>query len=206
MIEHILNSVLKAEKLESKLSSDVFHLDGMSGVKGRCLLNNLANYPTCNYFEIGTFKGSTIISASYQNEGKFTALDNFSQFGGPKQELLNNKEAYKDECNFTFIESDCWKVDKSLIPDDINLYFFDGGHDYHSQKMALDFFVDKMAKQFILIVDDWNDKSFNVQSGTLDGIKNNNLTTLFSLEIGHNVDSDRPGYWNGFGIFLLEKK
>lgn len=204
-IKHILTSIQKAENLESKLNNDVFNLQGMSGIKGRCLLNNLCNFEGINYFEVGTWKGSTIISSAYNNIGIFTANDNFSQFGGPKQDLMSTKDKFKDVANFEFIEGDCWNINHDLIPQDINVYFFDGAHDYESQRKAIGHFLHKMAKKFILIVDDWNDKSYAVPDATRQGIRECGLKNEFSIEIGHHVDSDSVGYWNGFGIFLLEK-
>lgn len=53
----------------SKLYSEpyLFH-DRMSSPKVRHLLNNLCSLPSTSYLEIGTWKGSTWISALFQNQ------------------------------------------------------------------------------------------------------------------------------------------
>lgn len=197
---------------KTKLSPIIFSLPGMSGRLGRMMFNNLCeniynSVGKLNYLEVGTWKGSTILSATYQNQGTFTAIDNFSQFGGPREELLHNQAKFKKQCKFDFIESDCWKVDQTLIPDKVNCYFFDGAHDYQSQRDAITHYETKFDDSFVLLVDDWNDNSGGLRKGTYDGIKEDSkYRSVLHYEIGHDRDSDSNGWWNGFGLFVMEKK
>lgn len=205
-VEHIERSIENAINNKSKVIPEILRLDGMSGNMVRHFLNNVANFDGVNYLEIGSWKGSTILSASCYNTGKFTAIDNFSEFGGPKQELLANKNIFNLYCNFDFIEGSCWEIDQSLIPEYINVYFFDGSHDYYSQKRAFTEFQGVFTSRFIAVIDDFNDKSGMVQKGTKDGIVESNLEILYEKVVGADRESDRQGWWNGLGIYLLEKK
>ena len=64
LIDHIEDSILKAEANESKLPRSVLHdIHGMSTHKTRAFMNNLVNIPGGRYLEIGSWKGSTLISA-----------------------------------------------------------------------------------------------------------------------------------------------
>lgn len=200
---HIEESLDKANRHYSKLIADVLSIDGMSGVCNRHFLNNICNFEQVNYLEIGTYKGSTVISASYKNKGKFTAIDNFCGFGGPKNDLYENKERFKEEANFDFLEYDCWLIDKEILPKNINVYFYDGPHNIWEQERAITDFLCCLSSIFIFIVDDWNNQG--VRDGTINGIKNVNLNILYKNEIAINSDKDAGGWWCGMGVFLLEK-
>ena len=62
----------------------------MSGKKTRHFYNNICSMKNSRYLEIGTWKGSTLCSAMCNNKMKCVAIDNWSQFNGPKNEFLKN--------------------------------------------------------------------------------------------------------------------
>lgn len=86
-------------------------MDGMSGTKTRHFYNNLLNYQDARYLEIGTWKGSSVCSAMCGNKGTIVCIDNWCQFGGPKEEFLTNFYKHKGDNNAIFIENDCYKID-----------------------------------------------------------------------------------------------
>jgi len=140
------------------------------------------------------------------NFGSVLCVDNWSEFGGPKDEFLSNFEKYKGNNNARYIESDCFKLDVSDIGK-FNIYMYDGNHSYDSHYKSLTYFIDSMDDEFILIVDDWN--WFDVQKATMDSISNLKLKILWSKEIKLNNDGvtthDKDGWWNGISVFLIKK-
>lgn len=74
IIEHVKHSVHLAYHNQSKLSDDIMLLDGMTGTKTRHLYNNICSMGYRNYLEIGTWKGSSFISALYHNNILVTVL------------------------------------------------------------------------------------------------------------------------------------
>jgi hypothetical protein len=68
LIIHVERSIVLAWLGISNLSKDIFYLDGLSSPKIRALLNNLCDRKSTRYLEIGSWKGSTLISALYSNE------------------------------------------------------------------------------------------------------------------------------------------
>jgi hypothetical protein len=132
-IDHVKKAVELASKHSSKITkdSDVLNIDGMSSEKIRHVLNNLCSLNDCRYLEIGTWKGSTLLSALYNNmHAKATCIENFSDFNGPREEFLMNAKRNKEAGNvpvFDFIEKDCFSIDPGGI-EKKNVYFFDGGH------------------------------------------------------------------------------
>jgi hypothetical protein len=195
-----------AEKGISKIDTYIKELDGMTGIKTRHLYNNLLTIEGSKYLEIGTWKGSSVCSAMCGNSSKILCIDNWSEFGGPKNEFLNNFEKYKGRNLATYIESDCFKINLNSIGK-FNIYLYDGNHTYESHYKSLTHFIDSMEDEFILIVDDWNWEQ--VRLATNNSISDLNLTTLWSKEIRLNNNNetthDKDGWWNGIAVFLLKK-
>lgn len=85
LTKHLERCIIAADLGISKLFTDIYYLDGMSSPKGRRLLNLLCELPECHYCEVGSWKGSTLVSALYENNniGVAVAIDNFSEFQEP---------------------------------------------------------------------------------------------------------------------------
>jgi hypothetical protein len=198
---HLLKNLSKALDEESKLSQEVLDVEGLSSNKFRHFINNLCDFQGCNYLEVGSWKGSTLISASYKNEGIFTGIDNFSRKRSDKERLISNLELFSEECKINFIESDCWTVDKKSLPQDVNVYLYDGHHGYESQYKGIVDFYPVLAKQFILIVDDysWED-SKNATEAALKEVK-----CKIDTKIEFTDDRNKSGWWNGVLIVLGNK-
>jgi hypothetical protein len=213
LVDWVNIAIEKTEKLETILPEEIFNIQGMSGRKGRIFLNNIV-YDGCNYLEIGSWKGSTLCSSLYnKNINKSFSIDNYSQFENPKEILISNIEKYVKK-GHNHIESDCFDLDlKSNGIEDIDIYFYDGGHLTSEQYNALDYYKETFSDVFILIVDDWNGTGdTDVKKGTTDAINDLGYTihlykSLPDEEIlQRQPHGDSFGYWNGFGVFVLEKK
>jgi hypothetical protein len=198
-----------AENNISKITDEIIAIDGMSGKKTRHFYNNLLNTDDARYLEIGTWKGSSVCSAMCNNKAKVICIDNWSEFGGPKDEFLVNFEKFKGENDATFIENDCYKIDISILPK-FNIYMYDGNHTNDSHNNALLHYYDCLDDIFIFIVDDWNWE--DVRNGTMKSIKKMNLKVLYEKEIRltwNNSHTDQPEardtWWNGIYVSILQK-
>jgi hypothetical protein len=198
-----------AENNISKITNDIINIDGMSGTKTRHFYNNLLNMEDARYLEIGTWKGSSVCSAMYNNQAKIVCIDNWSEFGGPKSEFLVNFEKFKGENEATFIENDCYKVDVSTLPK-FNIYMYDGNHTNESHYKALLHYYNCLDDIFIFIVDDWNWQ--DVRDGTINSIQKLNLKVLYEKEIRLTWDNShtpqpqaRDTWWNGIYVAILQK-
>ena len=114
---HVVDiSVSKAVHYDSKLNMELYAMSGMSGFMTRCLYNNICSMKNVRYLEIGCFKGSTLCSAFYDNSGSFFGIDNFSEFGENKEELLNNIAQFKTpDAHVQFIDVDCFQLDVNTL-------------------------------------------------------------------------------------------
>ncbi len=206
LINAVETSLVLAEQEKSKLTDEILAMEGMSGNKNRHFLNNLLNRDGVRYLEIGTWKGSTLVASHYHNKPEFsTAIDDFSQFNGPKDEFEANCTRFLGGVP-KFINAGCFDIKPAEHGiTGINMYFYDGEHSPNSQRMALQDYYPYMADEFVFIVDDWNWGT--VQSGTNEGLQNTEAEVLYKKEIfTDNQAGDRAGWWNGWGIFVLKKK
>ena len=211
LIEHLENSLENANRYKSNITLEILDLEGMTGKKTRNFYNNLCSMSDARYLEIGSWKGSSLCSAMCNNNMTCLAIDNWSEFSGPKNEFLDNFNKFKGRNNSTFIEQDCWKVDITKIGK-FNIYLYDGNHTETSHYEALNYYLPCLDNEFIYLVDDWNWR--DVRNGTEKSIKDNNLEVIYKKEI----KSDGRGPWksgkpsgkdsdwhNGIGIFVLKK-
>jgi len=207
---HIDNAFINAEKGISKITEHILTMDGMSGRKTRHFYNNLLNIEDARYLEIGVWKGSSVCAAMCENKATVVAIDNWSEFYGPKGEFLQNFTRYIGNNSAYFIEDDCFKVDITQLPR-FNIYMYDGEHSADSHYKALVHYYECLDDTFIFIVDDWNWPQ--VRSGTLDSFKQLNLSVLYEREIRTTNDDTHPihgspeqlAWHNGIYVAILQK-
>lgn len=205
-INHLENSFLLAEKRISKINDEIINMDGMSGEKTRHLYNNLLNIEEARYLEIGTWKGSTTCSAMFGNSANVLCIDNWSEFGGPKDVFLSNFEKYKGNNISNYIEEDCFKINLNQL-NKYNIFMYDGEHSYDSHFKALMYYYNVLDDIFIYIVDDWNWEQ--VRNATNKSFEHLNLNILWKKEIKLNDNNqtthEKSTWWNGIAVFLIKK-
>ena len=222
LIKHVNLSVENSNNNISKLTSEILSMDGMTGIKTRHLYNNICSLDGANYLEIGTWMGSSFISAFYENNINPIVIDDWSDTFGttepfdcidPKSKFISNVNRLCPDKKFNFIEKDCFKVTDDEIKsvyDSIDIYLYDGNHYYESQKKAITYYKHLFSKYVIIIIDDFRSDTpgwANIKNGTYDGIEEAGLIIHHSVEIITHQESSGPSeYWNGFGLFVCEKK
>jgi SAM-dependent methyltransferase len=194
-----------------KMDPAVLEIDGMSGRKYRMLINNLiATLPNARYLEIGTWSGSTLCSAINGNSVRAAAIDNWSEFGGPKAQFLQNLQRFKTPgADVSFIEKDFRSVDFASLGR-FNVYMFDGPHTAADQFDGISLVLPALDDEFILIVDDWNHPP--ARQGTLKALHDLKLSVLHSFEIrttqdgSHATLARQASDWhNGYFIAVVSK-
>jgi hypothetical protein len=210
LISHIEESLALANNNKSKISDDLLKMEGMSGKKTRHFYNNLCSMNNTRYLEIGTWKGSSLCSAMFNNKITCVAIDNFSEFDGPRDDFIKNLDKYKGINNVTFIEKNCWDIDVSKLGK-FDIYMYDGNHNHDSHYKALNHYLPCLDDIFIYIIDDWNWPW--VRDPTLKAILDNNLEIIYKKEIfvEHDENYVTPlsgpdsDWHNGISIFILKK-
>jgi hypothetical protein len=215
LVNHIKDSLEKTDYYNSKITHEILKMEGMSGKKTRHFYNNICSMYNARYLEIGTWKGSSVCSSMCNNKIECICIDNWSEFGGPKDEFLENFNKFKGENNAKFIEKNCWDIDVNTLGK-FNIYMYDGNHTETSHFQALNHYLSCLDNEFIYLVDDWNWDE--VRKGTLQSIKDNNLKIIYQKEIltnngehppwgeGDGIRAGKDGDWhNGISIFVLHK-
>lgn len=204
LIGHVVTSIKKADLGISKLNGEILALEGMSSNKVRHFLNNICSLQNGRYLEIGVWKGSTFVSALYKNNlVDAIAIDNWSEFAGPKQAFQNNLAKFLPATPHTFYESDCFRFDLKNIKNKINIYFFDGAHTQEDQRLAFTYYNEILDNTFIAIVDDYNWQQ--VQDGTQIAFKQLGYTVLFEQFLPSAGNGDTSSWWNGIYVAVVSK-
>lgn len=157
-------AIAAAEAGRSKLPPAVLALEGFSSPTVRHFLNNLCGFAAANYLEIGTWKGSTLMAASYGNAGRFTAVDNFShcvqsneEGRQAREEFRRVKRRFRAHARVTFHDSNCWSAALlDRLPSAVNVYYYDGPHTSYDQYRAFTHYAPLLAPRYLAVVDDWN--------------------------------------------------
>lgn len=208
LIAYVQKCIALADKNISNLSSDVLKLDGMSSSKVRHLLNNLGGMPNLNYLEIGVWKGSTWVSALFQNQNNLisaVAIDNWCQTGTASFFLENSNRYLKElKDKYQVITADSFNLKKEgIFKNPVNVYFYDGEHTKADQKAAFTYYNDILDDVFVAIVDDWNFEG--VPEGTKEAFKELNYKVLFETILPANHNGDRANWWNGLYVAVIRK-
>ena len=111
-----------------KLKNLCREVDGMATENKLMTLNFAASLlgPNEVYLEVGSWKGLSIIGAMMGNyDQHFYAIDDFSQFQGPKREFQSNVQRYGFSEKLNFIEGDCFEIfrTKFLGSQKVGVYF-----------------------------------------------------------------------------------
>lgn len=219
-IRHVARCFEDAREGISSLNEDVLALEGMSGTETRHLYNNLCRLripgqagAAVRYLEIGTWKGSSLISSLTGNDHvEAICIDNFSEFGGPRAEFDANRAKFIPNSKLTVLDDDCFAP--CLLSEDqkFDIYLYDGGHSREQQRDAITKFVKHLADVSVVVVDDWNNQA--VHQGTMDGLKEcaDVLRVCSSTEVRYTSDGShtpmdiaRSGFWNGLCVMVVER-
>lgn len=215
LVQHVIKCLNAANTWNSKLSAEIFSLEGMSGVKTRIFYNELCSLefpdrPT-QYLEVGTWKGSTVCSALQYNQNCHgTVIENWALFGGPKGEFDDNVKKFELNDRLTVFEEDVFSFDISKIQNKIDIYLYDGDHDEIHQYKGITHMWHALADTAIIIVDDWN--ANQVRKGTFDGLRDVGANVIEKFEIMYTNDNSHTPmpiaqreFWNGIGVFVVSK-
>lgn len=207
-VKLIEEAIENAINHKSKLTPSNFDVPALVSLYGRHLYNNIGNIST-RLLEIGSHLGGSFTSSiSNNNLISATSIDNFASDWVEDRKCMplfleNVKKYLPEQTVFNFIHSDAFEAPKEEIPNGIDFYIYDGSHDMESQRKAVSFYLDKMANEFIFMVDDadWDE----VQQGTKLGVSEANVEVIKDWYLPSKGSHDNDSWWNGYFIYLLRK-
>ena len=193
------------------MSAPFYEIPGMSGRRYRRFINELVrSLPDPAYLEVGSWAGSTLCSAISGNVLRAVAIDNWSEFGGPKDAFTHNvHNSITAGTQVLFIEGDFRAVDYTALGV-FNIYLFDGPHEPIDHYDGIARALPALAPEFVFIVDDWNWE--RVREGTLAAIRDTGLSVVYATEVRTTVTDNRldailegSDWHNGYYIAVLRK-
>ncbi|MBI2568940.1 MAG: class I SAM-dependent methyltransferase [Candidatus Schekmanbacteria bacterium] len=187
---------------------------GMISIKKQRLLNLAFGLIPENeaYLEVGTFQGKSLISAMLGNPLRPAfACDNFTQFEGntfataqghlERYGLLDKIQFYN--CDFRDIYT------PASLPVPVGLYFYDAGHDYQSQYLAIKLVERYLADEALVIVDDWRfapDSQSRAKEATIAAAEESTHDWELLLDLPARFNGDRAMWWNGVGVLAFRRQ
>jgi len=173
-----------------QIENELLIIHGMSGYMYRHLLNNLCARQGITYGEVGTWNGSTFLSAVFNNSHiKAWTCDNWTEFGGPRSGFFGNYKCVHSWENqaevfassqHTVHESDFRALDFAA-QGPIDIYFFDGPHSRADQCDGITLAFPALAPISIILVDDWNLQK--AQNGTFDALQQSGAQIHMHTEV-----------------------
>jgi predicted O-methyltransferase YrrM len=145
------------EQLEdvSRFEAILEEVPGLAKPNNLALLNVAARClePGEHFVEIGTFRGTSLISAMQGNDdGLFVAIDDWSKEGGENHHLVSNLDRHG--LRATIIDGDAFETLRRGIPSPVGVYYYDAGHEYEEQLDGMRLAEPYLASPALVIVDD----------------------------------------------------
>lgn len=190
----------------------VLAMPGMSGRTYRAFVNDLMARlaPDGRYLEVGAHAGSTLCSAISGNAVRAVTIDNWSQFGGPRELFFEHLARFGGASDVRVIEEDFRKVDYASLGT-FNVFLFDGPHEEVDQYDGVILAQPALDRVHVLVVDDWNRD--HIRRGTRRGLAALSIDIPYVVEIRTTQDGSHPevagaeSEWhNGYLVAVVEKR
>jgi predicted O-methyltransferase YrrM len=148
-----------------------------------------------SYVEVGSFRGTSLIAALLDNEGKdVVAVDDFSMRDAARSTLEQNLAQF-GLSGATIIEGDAFEVLRSdaLSGRTIGVYYYDAAHTYEQQLDGLRLVEPYLATEALLIVDD-SDWGFVAKAIDDYLAGQSRASSLIQID---GKDKGSPAWWEG---------
>jgi len=177
---------------------------GLAAENNLALVNLAARHlePGESYVEVGTLRGTSLVAAMRDNEGKdFVAIDSWQMSGGGRAAVEANLARFGLPVP-TLLEGDAFEVLRSdaLEGRRVGVYYWDAAHGYDAQLEGLRLIEPHLAERAVLIVDDtdWD----RVRRATGDYLAGQPRARL-AFEAGGD-DHGNPEWWEGVQVLAWD--
>jgi len=130
---------------------------GLAHENNLALLNLAAGLlgPGESYVEVGSYRGTSLVSAMLGNDGEFVAIDDFSFDEATPEGLEASLERFGLE-GATILAGDAFELleQGALEGRSVGVYYYDAAHDYKSQLRGLRLVEPYLVREALLVVDD----------------------------------------------------
>lgn len=200
----IRNTVLPfVDKERIRRLHTLLRLPRMSTLAIAAIINHAVSLmpEECSYTNVGIWYGFTLLSGMICNGNKCCiGIDDFSQFGGPKESFLAQFYASRSDKHL-FYEATFRQYFETNLISPIGVYMYDGNHNYDNQLDGLRLAEPFFANGAIVLIDDTNWKE--PSQATDDFIKGSRrqYKVLFKSVTAHD---SHPTFWNGLTLLQCD--
>jgi predicted O-methyltransferase YrrM len=190
----------------------MYNIPGLTSSKVQKFINGICSHAN-SYLEIGSYLGATSVAALDGNNLNAYFVDRWDQpiqtarddLGelpeNNKETFISNVKRHKGNNTINIFESDLFDVDISEMKD-IEVFFYDGPHDFETTSKAVQYYASTFAKEAILIFDDANFDG--VVYGARDGLDKAGLLITYDKIILTSEMENVKELWNGLYIVIIE--
>jgi hypothetical protein len=152
------------------------------------------------FVNVGVWNGFTLLSGLAVNPHQHcVGIDNFSQFGGPRDEFLTKFESHRGP-RHEFHDLDYTDYFTHVHRGPIGVYIYDGEHSYANQLKGLQTAEPFFSENCIIVVDDTN--WVEPWKATLDFISQSPHDYRILLD-QTTCQNGHPSFWNG--VLVLQR-
>ena len=152
------------------------------------------------FLNIGVWQGFSFLAGLKDHpQAICVGVDNFSEFGGPRDAILRRFAQYKSERHF-FYDMDYQEYFRAIHHDKIGFYFYDGDHQYAHQMQGLQLAEPFLTPNAIILIDDTNREA--PRQATLDFVAQSRFRYEILLDQPTCI-SDHPTFWDG--VMVLQR-
>lgn len=199
-LETINTKIPRDEKDTKRRLHEICKIPKMSTLAISVMINQgVSQMPDTQAFvNVGVWHGFTFLSGIVGNaQKKCIGIDNFSDFGGPREAFLKRFNRYKSN-NHYFYDMDYKVYFSHVHKDPIGFYIYDGSHKYDDQLRGLTLAEPFFSQNCIILIDDVN--LDEPRRGTVDFISNSSYEYRVLLDQTTYCNC-HPTLWNGIMIF-----
>lgn len=152
------------------------------------------------YVNVGVWNGYTLLAGMVGNSGrKSIGVDNFSQFGGPRDEFLKRFEQHRGPLDeFHDLDYEEYFANHHRTP--IGFYFYDGEHSYENQLKGLQVAEPFFSPGCRILIDDTNIPAARDAMEDFRAASARRYEVLLDKPTSRNL---HPALWNG--VIVLER-
>lgn len=152
------------------------------------------------FVNVGVWNGFTFLAGMLNNPEKICiGIDNFSEFGGPRDQFLARFNNMKSDNHF-FYDMDYEKYFSEIHNKKIGFYIYDGSHTYENQLKGLQITEPYLAEDAIIMVDDTNEVEPRQATNDFMNTSKYRWETILDRRTCCN---SHPTFWNG--IMLIRR-
>lgn len=201
-VHNVVNEIVDSVNYVNNIN-----VPGLTSKRVQNLLFGISSHVS-TYLEVGSAMGATAAAVG-QNDIQVYCVDNWSQSIQPQQNrfsLPNNTysefEKNTKHINHLYVyNQDYMTVPVHTLPK-IEMFFYDGEHDFESTKNAVKYYAPCFADTAILVFDDanWTD----VVKGAEAGVAEVGLNVIYNRLILNEIENPNM-WWNGLYIMVVQK-